>query len=114
MQNSHRYSTRTPRAAAPKPKRAFPFVYLVLGLCFCIFAGSVWFSSYAKKVALQRRPVYERQMHLIQDEIHRLELEEATLTAVERIRRIADELGMVAPTEAARVLNAPLSHGIHR
>ena len=96
----------------PKPKRAFPLVYVVLGLCFCVFAGSVWFSSYAKKVALQRKPVYERQMHRIQDEIHQLELEEATLTAVERIRRIADELGMVEPPEAARVLNAPFSHGM--
>lgn len=104
MQNSHHFSTRSARTEAPKPKRQFPFVYVVLGLCFCIFAGSVWFSSYAKKVALQRKPVYEKEKTLIQDEIHQLELEEATLTSIARIRRIADELGMVEPTAAARVL----------
>lgn len=78
--------------------------YVVLGLSFCTFAGSIWFSSYAKKVALQRQPVYERQKHAVQDEIHQLELEESTLTNVQRIRQIAAELEMVAPTQTSQIV----------
>lgn len=78
--------------------------YVVLGLSFCTFAGSIWFSSYAKKVALQRQPVYERQKHAVQDEIHQLELEESTLTSVQRIRQIAVELEMVEPTQTSQIV----------
>lgn len=78
--------------------------YIVLGLSFCTFAGSIWFSSYAKKVALQRQPVYERQKHAVQDEIHQLELEESTLTNVQRVRQIAVELEMVEPTQTSQIV----------
>ena len=78
--------------------------YIVLGLSFCTFAGSIWFSSYAKKVALQRQPVYERQKHAVQDEIHQLELEESTLTNFQRIRQIAVELEMVEPTQTSQIV----------
>lgn len=104
MRNPHRYSIRMTKTESPKPKKKFPLVYLVLALSFCAFIGSIWFSSYAKKVAFQRQPVYERQKHQIQDEIHELELEESTLMAVERIQQIAKELEMVEPTEAAQVI----------
>lgn len=104
MQTPHRYSTHTTETEDSKPKKRFPLAYVVLVLSFCTFAGSIWFSSYAKKVALQRQPVYERQKHQIQDEIYRLELEESTLTSVQRIRQIATELGMVEPTEPSQVL----------
>ncbi len=102
MQSSHQYTSRKSKTAESPRKRSFPYIYIVLGLCFCIFAGSVWFSSYAKNVALQRMPAYQRQKHYIQDEIHQLELEEAALTSVERIRSLVDELGLVEPSEAAR------------
>ena len=104
MQTPHHYSTRITKTEDAKSKKKFPLVYIVLVLSFCTFAGSIWFSSYAKKVALQRQPVYERQKHQVQDEIHRLELEESTLTSVQRIRKIATELGMVEPTETSQVL----------
>ena len=104
MQIPHHYSTRITKTEDAKLKKKFPLVYIVLVLSFCTFAGSIWFSSYAKKVALQRQPVYERQKHQVQDEIHRLELEESTLTSVQRIRKIATELGMVEPTETSQVL----------
>ena len=104
MQTPHHYSTSTTKTEDSKPKKRFPLAYVVLVLSFCTFAGSIWFSSYAKKVALQRQPVYERQKHQVQDEIHRLELEESTLTGVQRIRKIATELGMVEPTETSQVL----------
>lgn len=104
MQSSDVYSARITKVEEPKPKQRFPVVYVVLGLSFCTFAGSIWFSSYAKKVALQRQPIYERQKHSIQDEIHQLELEESTLTNVQRVREIAVELGMVEPTQTSQII----------
>ena len=104
MQASDVYSARTTKAEEPKPKKRFPLAYVVLGLSFCIFAGSIWFSSYAKKVALQRQPIYERQKHSIQDEIHQLELEESTLTNVQRVRQIAVELKMVELTQTSQII----------
>ena len=104
MQTPRHYSTRITEIEDAKPKKKFPLVYIVLVLSFCTFAGSIWFSSYAKKVALQRQPVYERQKHQVQDEIHRLELEESTLTSIQRVRQIATELGMVEPTQTSQVL----------
>ena len=102
LHNSH--SARITNTEDAKPKKRFPLAYIVLMLSFCTFAGSIWFSSYAKKVALQRQPIYERQKRQIQDEIHRLELKESTLTGVQRVRQIATELGMVEPTEAPQVV----------
>jgi cell division protein FtsL len=104
MQTPHRYSTHITKTEDSKPKKRFPLAYIVLVLSFCTFAGSIWFSSYAKKVALQRQPVYERQKHQIQDEIYRLELEESTLTSVQRVRQIATELEMVEPTDASQIV----------
>ena len=104
MQSLNSHSTRITKPEEPKPKRRFPLPYIVLVLSFCTFTGSIWFSSYAKKVALQRQPIYERKKHRIQDEIHKLELKESTLTGVQRIRQIAKEFGMVAPTETSQVV----------
>ena len=104
MQTSDIHSARITKVEEPQPKKRFPLAYIVLGLSFCTFAGSIWFSSYAKKVALQRQPVYERQKHAVQDEIHQLELEESTLTNVQRIRQIAVELEMVEPTQTSQIV----------
>ena len=104
MQTADRYPTRTTKVEESKPKKSFPLAYVVLGLSFCTFAGSIWFSSYAKNVALLRQPVYERQKHHIQDTIYQLELEESTLTSVQRVRQIATELEMVEPTDASQIV----------
>ncbi|MCY3743431.1 MAG: cell division protein FtsL [Candidatus Poribacteria bacterium] len=104
MQTPDIYSTRTTKVEEPKPKKRFPLVYVVLGLSFCAFAGSIWFSSYAKNVALLRQPVYERQKHSVQDEIHQLELEESALTRIQRVQQIATELKMVEPTDASQIV----------
>ena len=104
MQTLHTHSTRLTNTEDPKPKKRFPLAYVVLVLSFCTFASSIWFSSYAKKVAIQRQPVYERKKRQVQDEIHRLELKESTLTGVQRIRQIATELKMVEPAEVSRVI----------
>ena len=104
MQTPDIYSARITKPEEPKAKKRFPLAYVVLVLSFCTFAGSIWFSSYAKKVALQRQPVYERQKRYVQDEIHQLELEESTLTSVQRVGQIAIELKMVEPTEASRIV----------
>lgn len=104
MQTSDFHSARITKTEEVKPKKRFPLVYVVFGLSFCVFAGSIWFSSYAKNVALLRQPVYERQKSYIQDEIHQLELEESTLTSVPSIRKIVSELKMVEPTETSQVI----------
>ena len=104
MQIADQHSARITKPEEPKTKKSFPLVYTLLVLSFCTFAGSIWFSSYAKKVALHRQPVYERQKHRIQDEIYQLELEESTLTSVQRIRKIATELEMVEPTETSQII----------
>ncbi len=104
MQTPDIHSARTTKAEEPKPKKRFPLVYVVLGLSFCTFAGSIWFSSYAKNVALLRQPVYERQKHNVQYAIYQLELEESTLTDIQRVRQIAVELKMVEPTETSQIV----------
>lgn len=82
----------------PQPKVAMFFVYLVLGLSLGVFGASVWFSSYAKGVFLQRRPTFEKQREKIQDEIRKLELEENALADVDRVRSLIKELGLVEPS----------------
>ena len=104
MQTSDFHSARITKTEEVKPKKRFPLVYVVFGLSFCVFASSIWFSSYAKNVALLRQPVYERQKSYVQDEIHQLELEESTLTSVQNIRKIVSELEMVEPTETSQVI----------
>lgn len=104
MQTSDFHSARITKTEEVKPKKRFPFVDVVFGLSFCVFAGSIWFSSYAKDVALLRQPVYERQKSYLQDEIHQLELEESTLTSVQSVRKIVTELKMVEPTETSQVI----------
>ena len=98
MQNPTTYETLFNGKPDPEPKVAMLFVYLVLGLSLCVFGASVWFSSYAKGVFLQRRPTFEKHREKIQDEIRKLELEENALTDVERVRSLIKELGLVEPT----------------
>jgi len=74
------------------------FVYFVLALSLCVFAASVWFSSYAKNVHLRHKPLFRGQAEKIQNEILKLELEESALTDVERVRSLIKELGLVEPT----------------
>ena len=104
MQTADRHLARSTSMEEPQPQKRFPLAYVVLGLSFCAFAGSIWFSSYAKNVALLRQPVYERQKHAVQDEIHQLELEESALTSIQRVQRIATELEMVEPTDASQIV----------
>ena len=104
MQTSDFHSARITKTEEVKPKKRFPLAYLVFGLSFCVFAGSIWFSSYAKDVALRRQPVYERQKSTVQDEIHRLELEESALTSVQSVRKIVTELKLVEPTDPSQII----------
>ncbi len=97
MKNLNSYSSTFEKSES-KPKVAMFFVYLVLGLSLCVFGASVWFSSYAKKVYLRRRPLLIREADKIQHEIRKLELEENALTDVERVRLLIKELGLVEPT----------------
>lgn len=98
MQNLTTFSLLFNENSNPEPKVAMFFVYLVLGLSLGVFGASIWFSSYAKGVFLQRRPTFEKQREKIQDEIRKLELEENALTDVDRVRSLIKELGLVEPT----------------
>jgi cell division protein FtsL len=92
MQNPSTYSTLFSKEK-PESKVGMFFVYLVLGLSLCVFGASVWFSSYAKNVYIQRRPLFLMEAGKIQYEIRKLELEENTLTDFERVRSLIKELG---------------------
>ncbi len=98
MQNPTTYNAHFNEKPDPEPKVAMFFVYFVLGLSLCVFGTSVWFSSYAKGVFLQRKPTFEKQREKIQDEIRKFELKENSLTDVERVRSLIKELGLVEPT----------------
>ena len=78
-----------------KPARTMMFVYIILGLSMGVFGASIWFSSYAKNVFLQRRPAFADKQQRIQNEIQALEIQENTLIDVERIRKLIQELGLV-------------------
>ncbi len=99
MRNPNTYSTLFKEKTEAKPKVAMFLVYVVLGLSLCVFGASVWFSSYAKKVYIRRRPLFETEAGKIQNEIHKLELEVNTLTDVKRVRSLIKELGLVEPTK---------------
>ena len=98
MRNPRTYSTLFRQKSESKPKVAMFFVYLVLGLSLCVFAASVWFSSYPKNVHLRHKPLFRAKAEKIQNEIFKLELEESALTDVERVRSLIKELGLVEPT----------------
>ena len=95
------------KARKPKlPKQVSPFAYFALAIYVCIFFVCAWFSSYQNRVALQLREEFEQQRSQLLDEINKLEVREAELTAIERIHEVARELNMVQPTEPATVLQA--------
>lgn len=99
MQNPSTYSTLfSKKKPESKPKVAMFFVYFVLGLSLCVFGASIWFSSYAKNVYIQRKPQFSREANKIQYEIRKLELEENALTGIERVRSLIKELGLVEHT----------------
>ncbi len=100
MRNPNTYSTLFKEKSESKPKVAMFLVYLVFGLSLCVFGASVWFSSYAKKVYIRRRPHFETEAGKIQNEIHKLELEVNTLTDIERVRSLIKELGLVEHKES--------------
>lgn len=100
MRNPNTYSTLFKEKTEAQPKVAMFLVYVVLGLSLCVFGASVWFSSYAKKVYIGRRPLLETKAGKIQNEIHKLELEVNTLTDIERVRSLIKELGLVEHKES--------------
>ncbi len=98
MRTSGNYTQLFVEQQQSEPKVAMLFVYIVLGLSLFVFVASIWFSSYAKQVVLQQRPIFDEQRSKIQYEIQGLELEENALVDVERVRELTEELGLVEPT----------------
>ncbi len=95
MQTLKVFSTQFSDKKTWKPERTMLVVYVILGLSLGVFGASIWFSSYAKKVFLQRRPDFADKQEKIQNEIQALEIEENALIDVERIRKLIQELGLV-------------------
>lgn len=98
MRDSNTFSKLLTDEEDTQPKVAMFFVYLVLGLSLCVFGASVWFSSYQKRVYIRIRPAFDTQQSKIQHEIQKLELDENSLTDVDRIRRLSNELGLAEYT----------------
>ncbi len=95
MQTLNSLSMQFSEKKPVKPARTMMFVYIILGLSLGVFGTSIWFSSYAKNVFLQRRPDFADRQGKIQNEIQALVIEENTLIDVERIRKLIQELGLV-------------------
>jgi cell division protein FtsL len=87
-----------------QPEKLHPLAYVVLVLYIFIFGGSAWFSSYQNKVSRQMREDFEQQKNQLLDEISKLEMQEAELTSIEHIHKIAQELQMVQPTQPIQAL----------
>ena len=85
-------------------KKLTPFAYCVLALYVCIFFVTVWFSSYQNKIAEEVREDLEPHRKFLLDEISKLEMQEAELTSIERIHKIAKKLKMIQPSEPAQIL----------
>jgi cell division protein FtsL len=88
------------------PGKIHLIAYFVLALYILVFFISAWFSSYQNRTALQLQREFEQQRDGLLDEINKLEMQEAELTSIERIHKIASELRMVLPAEQARILRA--------
>ena len=95
MQTLKTFSKQSSDKKPWKPERTMLIVYIILGLSMGVFGASIWFSSYAKNVFLQRRPDFADKQEKIQNEIQALEIEENALIDVERIRKLIQELGLV-------------------
>lgn len=103
MQTSNTFSRQFTDRQSWKPERTMLFVYIILGLSLCVFGASIWFSSYPKKVFIQRKPAFIDRQERIHNEIQRLNLEENTLTDVERIRELIKELGLVESSNKTNI-----------
>ena len=80
------------------------FAYIILFCYICISFGNAWLSSNQNRIALQIRENCEQRKNQLIDEIHKLELEEARLTSVERIHEFARALRMVQPSHPVHIL----------
>ena len=88
-----------------QPSRKLPLLAYIILFCYiCISSANVWLSSDQNRIALQIREDFEQRKNQLIDEIHKLELEEARLTSVERIHRFARELRMVQPSHPLHIL----------
>ncbi len=85
-------------------KKLTPIAYLVLGLFVCMFLVTVWFSSYQDKTIEEVREELEPHKNFLLDEISELERQEAKLTSVKNIHKIAKKLNMVQSSNPVQIL----------
>lgn len=85
-------------------KKLTPIAYIVLAFYVCIFFVTVWFASYQNKIIEEVREELEPHKKFLLDEITELERQEAKLTSIERIHKIAKKLKMIQPSEPAQIL----------
>ena len=80
------------------------FSYIILLVYIGIFFLGIWFSSHQHKVRLNLRNSFERQRDQLRNEMRILTKEEAELTSVERIHKIAKELNMIQSSKPVQII----------
>ena len=85
-------------------KKFVLFSYLIILLVIGIFFLGIWLSSYQHKVRLNLRTSFEQQKNQLLNEMDILIKEEAELTSVERIHKIAKELDMVQSSKPVHII----------
>ena len=91
------------RKAMPSEKLPL-FAYLILVFYIFILFMSAWFSSYHSRIALEMRQDFKPRKNQLVSEISKLQAEEAELTTMEYIHKVAKELQMVQPSEPIQIL----------
>lgn len=81
-----------------------PIAYCFLALFVCIFIVTVWFSSYQNKTIEEVREELEPHKNFLLDEINDLEMQEAKLTSIENIHKIAKKLNMIQASDPIQIL----------
>ncbi len=88
-----------------KPMKKLPlFSYIILLVYIGIFFLGIWLSSHQHKVKLNLGTRFEQQKNQLLNEMDILINEEAELTSVERIHKIAKELDMIQSSKPVQVI----------
>ena len=87
------------------PSKKLPlFAYLILVFYIFILFMSAWFSSYQSQLAIDMRQDFGQQKKKLASKISKLQAEEAELTTMEYLHKVAKELQMIQPSQPIQIL----------
>lgn len=89
--------------AMPSKKLSL-FAYLILVFYVFVLFMSAWFSSYQSRIAREMQQDFRQQKNRLINEISKLQAEEAALTTMKHVYKIAKELQMVQPSKPIQIL----------